>query len=117
MTTAATATMMPTWMVVLPKRGSRSLRGTESVWGTLVSALRQGPLMSRLARLIPMKLIITEVMISFTPNQALRYAGRMVQTPPTTKPASPNTTSPAGRDMLPMTAGPNPATTAAASRN
>ena len=67
-TTAPTpATMTPTWMRVPGIVGSRFVNGIALVCGTFEATSWKGPLMRMFARLIPMKVIISVVMISLTP--------------------------------------------------
>ena len=63
----ASPTITPTLMVLPKRRGSRSSVASVSVCGTVVVGSSKGSLMSTFAALMPRKLIISVVTISFTP--------------------------------------------------
>ena len=65
--TARMASSNPPWTVVPKSRGSRSSTARLRVCGTVVSGSRSTSLIKTFAKLVPRKLIIKVVMISFTP--------------------------------------------------
>ena len=60
----APATSTPTWMRVVGMTGRKSSKASDLGLGHVRREVRNGPLMRMLARLMPMKLIISVVMIS-----------------------------------------------------
>ena len=91
--------------------------GSGSVSGTLDEKSWNGPLTRMAARLMPMNVIISVVMISFVWYQALRIAGISVQTAPVTPATKKSTISVSVAERWRSRCGPRPATMAAESRN
>ena len=80
---ATTAMMIPALIWVSPSSGRRSSSGSVSVRATPPVSVRNGPFTSTFATAMPMKDIISVVMISLTPYQARSTAGTTVHSAPT----------------------------------
>ena len=115
--TAAIAIRMPLLIVVPNKRGNRSATGKTGVCGTSVVGSRKGILTSTLARLVPRKLIISEVMISLMPYLALRKAGISDHAAPTAKATMSVSVIAMPHGTIPTRTGLSAAAATAASRN